>query len=290
MNRRTYLAAGAIAASLALPAAASAHQQCSTGSVQAHVKASAKAFHRVEVLTKANRDGAAVAKLKVGVRQLRLAARETAQFRRGARTTLAVRRVVRVERMVGASADAGANVLVGVVAEAHGSAEVKLAGAISTLLKIRQQAIAALTETLDVASETVDALAVKAIVELTADAEDDVSAISEALTSTDVSAKAALELRVALKLATESVSEGLTTLQTIAGKVSVAVQGQVNAAVQQVNAQLVQAKATLQALASALVKAGTDAVGSVVLPDLGRLLGSISLQLSLEAHGDVSAG
>ena len=290
MNYRTYVAAGAIVASLGLPAAASAHQECSAASVQAHVKASAKAFQRVEVLTQADRDAAAATKLKVGLRELRLAARETARLGRGARSTVAVRRVVRLERIVGASADASAGVLAEVVAEAQGAAEVRMAGAISTLLELRQQAVAALTGTLDVASDTVDAVAVAAIVELTADAEDDVSAISEALASADLSAKAAVKLSGALNLATQSITEGLATLQAIAGQVSAGVQSQVSAAVEQVTAQLVQAKGTIEALTNALLEAGTDAAGSIVLPDLGILLGLISVQLSVEADAQASAG
>lgn len=287
MNPKTYLTVGVIAASCALPASASAATTSAGANVRADARASVQAFENVKVLTEAGRDGAAAAKLRLGLRELRAAARTTARMRLNADTNAELMRVVRAERRIGESADVGADVLADVVAQADVAAQVKLASAISSLLMIHQQAIEALAATVEVASDVVDAVAVKAIVELSANANSLVSAISDALVSADVSVDAAVKLNAALSLATETVSASLAVLQKIPAITSATVHGAVNVAIGQVTGALVQAQSTLRALAGTVAAIGTDAVAPIVLPTLNSLLGSVSLALSADAHAHV---
>lgn len=290
MNPKTCLTVGVIAASFAVPASASAATTSASASVRADAKASVRAFEKVKVLTEAGRDAAAMAKLRLGLRELRAAAATTARMRLKADTDAELKRVVQAERKIGHSAEVGADVLADVVADANVSAQVKMAAAISSLLKIHQQALGALAATVDVASDTVDAVAVKAIVELSADANAIVSAISDTLASADVSVKATVKLKAALSLATETVSSSLAMLQTISVNATTAVQSSVSVAISQVTEALVQTQATLQALVGTVATVGTDAVGSIVLPTLNSLLGSVSVVLSANAQAQLAAG
>ena len=289
MNPKTYLAVSMIGASFALPASASADTVNASASVRADAQASVQAFEKVKVLTEAGRDNAAAAKLKVGLRELRAAARTTTRMRLSANGDRALVRVVRAQRMIGQSADASVGVLADVVADADASVDVKMATTISSLLAIHQQAIDALDATIDVASASVDAVAVKAIVDLSTSAGTAVSAISEAMASTEVSVKATLKLNTALKLATHTVSSGLAILQDISADVSAEMQVAVDIAIGEVAGALVKAQATLQTLVATMTTVSTEAVGSIVLPTLNRLLGSVSLALS-DAHVEVAAG
>lgn len=292
MNPKACLTVGVIAASFAVPASASAAtaSASASASVRADAKASVQAFEKVKVLSEAGRDAAAVAKLRVGLRELRAAAGMTARMRLKADTGAELKRVVQAEREIGHSAKVGAGVLADVVADVNVSAQVKMAAAISSLLKIHQQALGALGATVELASDSVDALAVKAIVELGADANAIVSAISDTLASTDVSVKTAVALKVALSLATETVSSSLAMLQSISVNATTAAQASISVAISQLTEALVQTQATLQALARTVATIGTDTAGSIVLPTLNSLLGSVNVALSANAQAQLGAG
>lgn len=290
MNPKTYLTVTLLAGACALPASASA--ATTSVSVRADVHASTQAFEKAKTLTQADRDGAAVAQLRLGMHELRSAARTTARMRRSAHGSRAVTRVVRAERLVGRGADAGAGALASVVSDADVSVDVDMATALSSLLTIHQQVIDALTATIGVASDAVDAIAVQAIAELTEAVAGVVGAISGVLGSADVSVDATAELGTALQLATATLTSSLAILQTLPGAVSEAGQGLVGTAIGTVTGALVQAQATLQTLVSTVTGLGTGAVSGIVLPTLGSLLGAVNLALSAgaNAHIAVSAG
>ena len=290
MNRKTYLTMTAVAASLALPAAAPAATANSSASVRADVKASVQAFEKVQALTEADRDHAAAAKLRLGLRELRAAARTTARMQANATGDGAHLRVVRAQRMIGQCADLGATVLADVVTDADASVEIQMATAISSLLAIQQRAIDALGSTIAVASAAVDAVAIKAIVTTSANATGIVSAISTVLASGEVSAAATVKLDSALQLATNAVSSGLTVLQTISGDVSATAQVGVNSAISQITSALGQAQASLQATVETVSTTTTGAVSSVVLPTLGNALGAVSEALSVAARVQAEIG
>ena len=290
MNPKTYLAVSMIGASFSLPATASAGTVNASASVRADAKASVQAFKSATVLTEAGRDGAAAAKLRLGMRELRAAARTTNRMRVSANGNRALLRVVRAERTIGQSTDASAGLLADVIADADASVDVKMAATISSLLVLHQRAVGALAATIDVASDTVDAAAVKAIVELSTSASTVATSITQAIASADVSVKATVTLSTALKLATDTVSGGLALLQDMSGDVSAEAQVSVDAAISQVAGALVQAQASLQALVGTMTAAGADAVGSIVLPTLTSLVGTVSLALSSDVRVQVAAG
>ncbi|MGH2919762.1 MAG: hypothetical protein ACRDLS_14365 [Solirubrobacteraceae bacterium] len=255
--------------------------------MRAEVKASAKAFGKVPALANARLDRPTAVKLKVGLRALRSAARRTDRLRRGAHGKRALARVVRAERLVGASADASAGLLATVVGDADAAVQLDVAQAISSLLTIHQQVIDGLAATLQEATGAVAVLATNAIAELSGTAQIVLNAISTVLTSAvDVSAQALGVLNSALELATHALSTSLAILQTLTGEASGAVQVSVTAALGLVTSVLTQTQATLQSLVGTLAGVATDAVGAIVLPTLSGLLGSLSLTLS----GEASAG
>ena len=172
----------------------------------------------------------------------------------------------------------------------YASADVNIAETISTLLTVQQQAVDALTATLDVAPAAVDALVLKAIAQLSTTAETAVSAISGTLgTVGDVSAQATVLLNAALQIATQTVTTSLGLLRELSGEASGAAQVGVNAAIGQVFGALVQVQSTLQGLFGTLANAGVNAVGTIVLPTLSSLIGSLSLALSADADGGITA-
>jgi hypothetical protein len=289
MNPRTYLTISAIATAFALPASASAATPSASASVRADAHASAQAFEQVTTLTQADRDGDAAAKLRLGLRELRAAARTTARMRRGAHGNRALKRAVHAEGLVGQTADLGALGLVGVVADADVAVDIDMASAIAGLMAIHQQAIDALAATVDVASDAVDALAIQTIAELTGTVTGVVSAIGATLASGDLSLGAATQLNAALGLAMGTVTGSLALLQSLSGVVSPIVQGLVGTAIATVTGALGQAQATLQTLVGTVATLGTGAIASMVLPTLGRLLGAVDLALSSGAHVDVAA-
>lgn len=211
-------AAAAAIASLAIPATVSAHQPPSPQTVVKHARSADQALDRVASLVARNQDAAAAIALARNRRETRNASREAGRLakRRG---NPAVRRAALATRTVAKLHDHNAEVLADIVDEAGGALALDIARAVDSDLRGRESALSVLTRLMGrLPMEAREGIA-RALAALSADGDDEIASLVQALQSGNLPPEAAAAVQHALARAVAGIDTGIERLRSIIDEV-----------------------------------------------------------------------
>jgi hypothetical protein len=186
----TLIAAGVAALVLIFPTAATAHIDTAVSSVRAHTSKADTALDRAVSLFEANRNRRGQQALARSRRQMGKANSETAKLLRQAKRPAARADAARALRILGNQRDANVDELLGVLDEARGKVQNRVAQAALTDTRGRDKAISILEELLETKLPSqAERGIVRAMSALAQDRDGEVELAAEALASNRVSRK-----------------------------------------------------------------------------------------------------
>ncbi len=208
MKVKISLVAGALAVSLALPAAANAGERPTPTDVRERVRVADKALDQVKSLVRQESDAAA-SKALARYRRAMNAATSDAEGVRGKSA------MAEVERVLGYRFDRCAVVLSRVVDDAAGGTQVDIAKAITDCLGSREEAIADLTALLEVVPEPAKSAIARAIAVLSQSGGQVVDALTGAFETGAIPPQVGELLKHALETAVAAVDKAFDRLNAL---------------------------------------------------------------------------